>query len=70
MPKGDQMALILAMSHHEKGRLALRRGEHELALVFFLKAERHYKACRAEILKVVDNYGNAIPAFMLSRLTL
>ncbi len=48
------------MSHHEKGRAALGRGDFELALVFFLEADGHYKSCRAEILKVVDNYGNVL----------
>ena len=36
---------------------ALKRGNHDLALVFFLEAATQYQDCRADILKVVDNYG-------------
>ena len=57
LPKGEQKALILAMSYHEKGRAAMKAGDFDLALVFLLEADVQYKACRADILKVVDNFG-------------
>jgi hypothetical protein len=41
----------------QKGRAALKKGECDLALVFFLEADFQYKTCSADILKVVDNYG-------------
>lgn len=59
LPKAEKDALILAMSCHEKGRAALQRHDYQLALVFLLEASKQYQNCRAEILQVADNYGNA-----------
>ncbi len=57
LPQSEKNALILAMSYHEKGKTALKRNNIDLALVFFLEAANQYQACRADILKVVDNFG-------------
>ena len=50
----------------QKGRVALKKGQDDLALVFFVEADSQYKTCSAEILKVVDNYGQSILFFRLT----
>ena len=60
MPKEERKALIIAMSLHEKGKAALKKGNLQLAIVLLLEAKDEYNQCRSEILKAVDNYGEII----------
>ena len=57
MPKEERQALIIAMSLHEKGKAALKKGNLQLAIVLLLEAKDEYNQCRSEILTAVDNYG-------------
>ena len=57
LPKHERNALILAMSLHEKGRAAMRKANHELALILLLEAADEYAQCRSALLSTVDNYG-------------
>lgn len=57
LPKVERQALIIAMSLHEKGKAALKKGNLQLAIVLLLEAKDEYNQCRSEILQAVDNYG-------------
>ena len=57
LPKEERKAIIIAMSLHEKGKSAMKRGNFALAIVLLLEAKDEYNTCRSEILKAVDNYG-------------
>lgn len=57
LPKEERRAMIIAMSLHEKGKAALKKGNFELAIVLLLEAKDEYNCCRSEILGAVDNYG-------------
>jgi len=57
LPKAEKDALVMAMSLHEKGRAAMRKGNFELGLVLLLEASEEYESCRAQILNTVDNYA-------------
>jgi len=57
LPKEERQALIIAMSLHEKGKAALKKGNLQLAIVLLLEAKDEYNQCRSEILTAVDNYG-------------
>ena len=69
MPKEERKALIIAMSLHEKGKAALKKGNLQLAIVLLLEAKDEYNQCRSEILKAVDNYGEIIFLIFLLYLT-
>ena len=58
LPKEERKAIIIAMSLHEKGKSAMKRGNFPLAIVLLLEAKDEYNTCRSEILTAVDNYGN------------
>ncbi|KAK3932435.1 NEDD8 ultimate buster 1 [Frankliniella fusca] len=51
----EKSALCLALALHERGRSSLKRGNHSLALLFFLEADREFGQCNSDILKSVDN---------------
>ena len=51
--------MIIAMSLHEKGKAALKKGNLQLAIVLLLEAKDEYNQCRSEILTAVDNYVRA-----------
>ena len=57
LPKAEKDALVMAMSLHQKGRAAMKKGKFELGLVLLLEATEEFDNCRAEILNVIDNYG-------------
>jgi len=57
LPKEERKAIIIAMSLHEKGKAALKKGNYELAIILLLEAKEEYNQCRSEILNAVDNYG-------------
>jgi len=57
LPMAEKKALIIAMSLHEKGKAALKRSNHELALVFLLEAAQSFENVPSELLARVDNYG-------------
>ena len=57
LPKEERKAIIIAMSLHEKGKSAMKRGNFPLAIVLLLEAKDEYNTCRSEILNAVDNYG-------------
>ena len=57
LPKAEKDALVMAMSLHQKGRAAMKKGNFELGLVLLLEASEEFENCRAEILNVIDNYG-------------
>jgi len=57
LPKAEKDALVMAMSLHQKGRAAMKKGKFELGLVLLLEATEEFDNCRAEILNVIDNYA-------------
>jgi len=57
LPPAEKKTLVIAMSLHEKGRAALKKKDYSLALVLLLEADREFKTCRSDILKLVDNYA-------------
>ena len=60
LPKAEKDALVMAMSLHQKGRAAMKKGNFELGLVLLLEATEEFENCRAEILNVIDNYGEKV----------
>nr|KAG5707680.1 hypothetical protein BaRGS_003255 [Batillaria attramentaria] len=50
-------SLTLAMTLHEKGRVALKEKKYSRALLLLLEADKEFGNCRAEILDHVDNYA-------------
>ncbi|KAK3088676.1 hypothetical protein FSP39_022249 [Pinctada imbricata] len=57
LPAEERKALTLAMTLHEKGRVAVKRGEIAKALLLLLEADKEFRKCRADILNAVDNYA-------------
>jgi hypothetical protein len=57
LPKDERRAIIIAMSLHEKGKSAIKKGNYGLAMILLLEAKDEYNSCRSELLKAVDNYG-------------
>lgn len=57
LPSEEKRALTLAMTLHEKGRVALKRKEIEQSLLLLLEADKEFSKCRADILNAVDNYA-------------
>ncbi|GLG96153.1 NEDD8 ultimate buster 1 [Gryllus bimaculatus] len=57
LPTEEKRALIVAMSLHEKGRVALKAENYALALLLFLEADKEFSICNSSILQSVDNYA-------------
>ncbi|CAC5368288.1 unnamed protein product [Mytilus coruscus] len=57
LPTEEKKALTLAMTLHEKGRVALKKKEIAQALLLLLEADKEFSKCRADILNAVDNYA-------------
>lgn len=57
LPESERKALTLALTLHEKGRIALKKRSYAEALLLLLEAEKEFSHCRAQILSAVDNYG-------------
>lgn len=57
IPESSRQHLLAAMTLHEKGRSAFKRGVYSLALVFYLEADNEFKLSRCDLLDKVDNYG-------------
>ncbi|XP_076088637.1 NEDD8 ultimate buster 1-like [Mytilus galloprovincialis] len=57
LPAEEKKALTLAMTLHEKGRVALKKKEIAQALLLLLEADKEFSKCRADILNAVDNYA-------------
>lgn len=57
LPKEEKRALTLAMTLHEKGRVALKKKEVPQSLLLLLEADKEFSKCRADILNAVDNYA-------------
>lgn len=43
LPYHERKALVTAMALHEKGRVALKKGDYSLALVIFLEADKEFR---------------------------
>ncbi|XP_062613974.1 NEDD8 ultimate buster 1-like [Saccostrea cucullata] len=57
LPPEEKKALTLAMTLHEKGRVALKKKEITKALLLLLEADKEFRKCGANILNAVDNYA-------------
>lgn len=57
LPQKERQALVIAMSLHETGRLALKKEDYALALVLLLEADKEFSHCKSELLHSVDNYA-------------
>ncbi|KAJ4443419.1 hypothetical protein ANN_05087 [Periplaneta americana] len=57
LPPEERKALVIAMSLHEKGRVALKNEDYALALVLLLEADKEFSRCQSQLLQSVDNYA-------------
>ncbi|XP_066154361.1 NEDD8 ultimate buster 1-like [Euwallacea fornicatus] len=57
IPQVERIALIVALTLHEKGRAALKREDYSTALIFFLEADHEFSNCSSVFLQSVDNYA-------------
>lgn len=57
LPPEERKALTLAMTLHEKGRVAIKKKEITKALLLLLEADKEFRKCGANILSAVDNYA-------------
>lgn len=57
LPAKERQALAIAMSLHEKGRVALKQEDYALALVLLLEADKEFSHCQSQLLQSVDNYA-------------
>ncbi|PNF44037.1 hypothetical protein B7P43_G16238, partial [Cryptotermes secundus] len=57
LPQEEREALVIAMSLHETGRLALKKEDYALALVLLLEADKEFSRCKSDLLQSVDNYA-------------
>ncbi|XP_053670259.1 NEDD8 ultimate buster 1 [Anopheles nili] len=57
LPKDEKKALLMGLTLYEKGKVAMKAGRHEEALLLMLEADHDLCACNSELLNVVDNYA-------------
>ncbi|KDR09755.1 NEDD8 ultimate buster 1 [Zootermopsis nevadensis] len=57
LPPEERQALVIAMSLHEKGKVALKKEDYALALVLLLEADKEFSHCQSQLLQSVDNYA-------------
>ncbi|ELR11499.1 UBA/TS-N domain containing protein [Acanthamoeba castellanii str. Neff] len=55
---GDQRALTVGMTLHDRGKALVKKGDLKTAAQMFLRAESEgFSKCSADLLAMVDNYG-------------
>lgn len=57
LPVEEKKSLMLALALHEKGKVFMKKGSTNEALIIFLEADQQYKYCNAKLLDSVDNFA-------------
>ncbi|XP_041969590.1 NEDD8 ultimate buster 1 isoform X2 [Aricia agestis] len=57
VPAAERRALLVGLALHERGRAAAAAGDHALALLLLLEADRQFESCGSATLSAVDNWA-------------
>ncbi|XP_052888251.1 NEDD8 ultimate buster 1-like [Anopheles moucheti] len=55
LPKEEKKSLLMGLTLYEKGKAAMMVRNFEEALLLFLEADHDFRACKSELLDVIDN---------------